>query len=164
MKNFIKFIASLGIFVSLFIWSLYRVEAGSWWWFNYNDPVQVLDNVVDNANKNPSDDVQNTKMDKVTSRLNSCWIAGKYTFSNTLCFITNNLYYYLQYVVYIGLAMATIFLVWNWFQLVTSADKQKQIWVFKKNLINIGVWVILIVAFYIIIDIFVSVVNLVAWD
>ena len=131
-------------------------------WFDYNEPIQVLDNVVDNANKSSSDDVQNTKMDKVTSKLNSCWKDSRYTFSNTLCFITNNLHYYLQYVVYIWLALAVIFLIWNGLQLILSKDNEKQFEKFKTNAINIWIWVILIVAFYIIIDIFVSVVNLIA--
>jgi hypothetical protein len=46
--------------------------------------------------------------------------------------------------------------------LVVSDDKASQIKTFKKNMMNIGIWVILVVAFYIIIDIFVSIVNLIA--
>lgn len=158
MKKFVRYMLLFWIIILSFIQMSWEVTVASW--FDVNEPIQVLDKVVDDANKNKSEDVQNTKMDKVTSKLNSCWVDGRYTFSNTLCFISNNLYYYLQYVVYIWLAMATIFLIWNGFQLVMSNDKQKQIWVFRTNLKNIWIWVILIVAFYIIIDIFVSVVNL----
>lgn len=162
MKKIVKFVLSFGLSLSLFAWISSQVDAVWGGWFENNDPIQVLDNVVDNANSNPSEDVQDTKMDTVTSMLDSCWVDSRFTFSNTLCYISNQLHYYLQYVVYIALAVATIFLIWNGFQLVVSNDKQKQIWKFKQNLINIGLWVILVIAFYIIIDIFVSVVNLIA--
>jgi hypothetical protein len=62
---------------------------------------------------------------------------------------------------YIGLSAATILLIWNGFKLVTSSDREKQMTTFKKNLIYIIIWVVLLVAFYFIIDVFVSFVNLV---
>jgi hypothetical protein len=65
---------------------------------------------------------------------------------------------------YIWLTGATIFIIRNWFKIVTATDKEKQIWVFKKNMINLIIWVILLTSFYFILDAFVSVVNFVAWD
>ena len=162
MKNFIKSVFLSGLFMFFGVPILCQVNAAWGGWFDDKDPIQVLDNVVDNANKNPSEEVQNTRMDTVTSRWNSCKIDGRYTLSNTLCYISDRLYFYLQYVVYIALAVATLFLIWNGFQLVVSDDKASQIKTFKKNMMNIGIWVILVVAFYIIIDIFVSIVNLIA--
>jgi len=166
MKNFIKSVFLSGLFMFFGVPILCQVNAAWGGWFDDKDPIQVLDNVVDNANKNPSEEVQNTRMDTVTSRggpfCKNANIDGRYTLSNTLCYISDRLYFYLQYVVYIALAVATLFLIWNGFQLVVSDDKASQIKTFKKNMMNIGIWVILVVAFYIIIDIFVSIVNLIA--
>jgi hypothetical protein len=46
--------------------------------------------------------------------------------------------------------------------LVTASDRSKQFGVFKKNMMYIIIWVILLVAFYYILDIYISMVNLVA--
>jgi hypothetical protein len=104
-------------------------------------------------------------LDVVTSKYSECyWIApdSRFTITRTLCSIKANIKDYLQYVMYIGLTAATILLIWNWFKIVTASDQGKQIWEFKKNLIYIVIWVLLLIWFYYIIDIFVSVVNLVA--
>ena len=68
---------------------------------------------------------------------------------------------YLQYVTYFWLTAATIFLIRNWFKIVTSQNREKEIESFKKRFIYLVIWVVLLVSFYIIIDIFVSIVNLV---
>ena len=117
------------------------------------------------ANDNPATRIQNTDLDVVTSKISECdWIApdSRFTLTRTLCSIKANIKDYLQYVMYIGLAAATILLIWNWFKIVTASDQWKQIGEFKKNLIYIVIWVVLLIWFYYIIDIFVSVVNLVA--
>ena len=126
-------------------------------------PVSVLNSVKWNANKNKSDQVQNTKLDGISSRIGCQDIPldTKYTISRTLCNIKWNIKSYLDYLVYIWLTAATILIIWNWFKLVTSEDRWKQIWEFKKNIINIIIWVVLVIGFYYIIDIFVSVVNLI---
>ncbi len=135
------------------------------WDFNQSNPVKILDEVYYQSNKKASDDVQNTKLDMVTSKYSACdWIApdSRFTLTRTLCSIKANVKNYLQYVMYFGLTAATILLIRNWFKIVTASDQGKQVWEFKKNLIYIVVWVLLLIGFYYIIDIFVSVVNLVA--
>ena len=145
----------MGVLVLALAFNISYMDA---WWFDVW-PVGFLDNLVDKANED-SDGVQNTAIDPVTSNGSSCWKDSRYTFSNTLCWIRDNLYHYLQYAVYIWLAVATILIIWNSFRLVVSKDNQKEFDSFKTNLINLGIWVILLVAFYFIIDLFVSVVNL----
>lgn len=132
------------------------------WWFD-GWPVKFLDEAADKANTDEDlDKVQDTHLDNViTSAWNACGKDSRYTFSNTLCMIKDNLYVYLQYAVYIWLAVATIMLVWNGLRLVVSKDNEAQFKEFRKNMISIGIWVILLICFYIIIEIFVSVVNLV---
>ena len=125
----------------------------------------VLDSVKWNANKNRSEQVQKTKLDNTTSRYcNELGVSveSNFTITKTLCNIKMNISSYLEYLIYIWLTAATIFIIRNWFQLVTSPDRGKQIWVFKKNIIYIVVGVILLISFYYIIDIFVSMVKLVA--
>jgi hypothetical protein len=45
---------------------------------------------------------------------------------------------------------------------VTASDRGKQMSEFKKNFIYIIIWVVLLISFYYIIDVFVSFVNLIA--
>ena len=127
------------------------------------NPVNILDHIKEEANKHSSDRVQNTKLDRVQSkRCGDISPDHRFTITYTLCNIKENIKSYLQYIIYIWLTAATIILIRNGFQLVTAEDKWKQIWVFKKNIMYIVIWVILLVAFYYILDIFVSLVNLIA--
>jgi len=139
---------------------IFQVKAD--WNFNQT-PIRIVDEIKTKAND--KDAVQKTDLDKVTSKGTACdWIApdSRFTLTRTLCNIKANIKDYLQYVMYIGLTAATILLIWNWFKIVTASDQWKQIGEFKKNLIYIVIWVVLLIWFYYIIDIFVSVVNLVA--
>lgn len=135
-----------------------------WQWNLDQNPVNILDHINNKANKKQSDRVQDTKLNNVQSVCNE--LAGdgriqKFTITKTLCNIKMKIASYLQYIIYIWLTAATIILIRNGFQLVTAEDKWKQMWVFKKNIMYIVIWVVLLVAFYYILDIFVSVVNLV---
>lgn len=133
---------------------------------NYNrnqNPVKIVDDIKDKANKNKSDQVQNTDYDNTSSR--SCSevsLDDRFTISRTLCNIKDHSKDYLQYIMYVWLTAATILLIWNGFKIVTSSDREKQVATFKKNLTYIIIWVVLLTGFYYIIDIFVSVVNIIA--
>ena len=166
MKSFTKNSIILIWFIVFWITSIFSIaDANSTWsktkWFSWQ-PIQILGEIKSDANSD-WDRIQNTKFDPVnSSSCNELWVDSRFSLSRTLCFLKQNLHNYLQYVMYIWLSLATIFLIRNWFQLVTSSDREKQIWAFKKNLTYIIIWVILLVSFYYIIDIFVSLVNLVA--
>lgn len=159
MKSWLKTVSIvfwLIVSIVLLLWQ--NVDA---WWFDGDSTTMLLDSVVDKAN-DPTEEVQNTRLDGiVTSRWNACWQDSRYTFSNTLCIIRDNLYSYLQYAVYIWLAVATILLVRNGFTLVVSKDNEAQFKKVIKNMMNIGIWVLLLLGFYIILEIFVSIVNLI---
>lgn len=132
-------------------------------WTVKQDPIWVLDTVKRNANKDRSDEVQNTKLDYTMSECigdSVPWWAW-FTMTKTLCNIKVNIRAYLQYIVFAWLTLATIFLIRNGFQLVTSPDRWKQMWVFKKNVTYIIIGVVLIISFYYILDIFVTLVNFV---
>ena len=133
-------------------------------WSLKQSPVKLVDDVKKNANKKKSQEVQNTEYDKVTGKASMCAeipADGRFTISRTLCNLKSLSRDYIQYIMYIWLTVATILLIRNWFQLVTSSDREKQMSVFKKNLIYIVIWVFLLIGFYYLIDIFVSVVNLI---
>ncbi len=136
------------------------------WNLNQDNPTKLVEEIYRQSNKSKSTRVQYTDLDEsITSKGAACdWIApdSRFTLTRTLCSIKANIKDYLQYVMYIGLTAATILLIRNWFKIVTASDQGKEIWEFKKNLIYIIIWVVLLIWFYYIIDIFVSVVNLVA--
>lgn len=128
-------------------------------------PVGIVNQVNEQANKKKSQQIQNTKYDDVSSDASTCHdfsLDGRFTIARTLCSLKELSRNYLQYVMYIWLAAATIFIIRNWFQIVTSTDKEKQLWTFKKNILYIIIWVVLLIGFYYILDLFVSVVNLIA--
>jgi hypothetical protein len=132
-------------------------------WTVEQDPIWVLDTVKRNANKDRSDEVQNTKLDYTMSECigdSVPWWAW-FTITKTLCNIKVNIRAYLQYIVFAWLTLATIFLIRNGFQLVTSPDRSKQMWTFRKNITYIIIGVILLISFYYILDIFVTLVNFV---
>lgn len=129
------------------------------------NPVSLINDVKYEANKDKSQQIQNTEYDNVTSSASACAelsVDSRFTIVRTLCSLKNLSRDYVQYVMYIWLAAATIFIIWNGFQIVTSSDREKQMWIFKKNIVYIIIWVVLLIGFYYIIDLFVSVVNLVA--
>ena len=124
-------------------------------------PEKILETVKNNANKKKSEEVQKTQLDETTSK--KCSDIGtdsRFTFTRTLCYIKNNSWSYLQYIMFIWLTAATILIIWNWFKLVTSPDREKQMSAFKKNLIYITIWVTLLLGFYYFLDIYVWIINL----
>jgi 4-hydroxybenzoate polyprenyltransferase len=128
--------------------------------FAEHNPAKLLDVIYNEANNKYRNSVQNTRYDNVSSRW---WCADtRFTISNTLCSLKSLSKGYLQYFIYIWLVAATFLIIRNWFILVTSPDREKQLTKFKKNIMYIVIWVILLIWFYYIIDFFVSIVNLIA--
>ena len=126
-----------------------------------NNPVDLVKKVYREAND--EDAVQNTALDNVNSKFcNELSLDGKYTLARTLCSIKYWIRGYLQYVMYVWLAGATIFIIRNWFKIVTATDKESQMKKFKENIKYLIIWVILITCFYFILDVFVSIVNFIA--
>lgn len=165
MKNFIySFVIILATFLMLFwVSPLNNVEAkksSKDWNFNQS-PVRILTTVKQNANASRSEEVQKTELDQTTSKYcKDIGLDSRFTFTRTLCYIKNNIWSYLQYVMYLWLTAATILLIWNWFKLVTSQDREKEMKKFTKNLIYIIIWVTLLLGFYYFIDIYVWIINL----
>ena len=138
-------------------------DLGPKWDINEQEPTELLWEIEYLANKKKWEEVQNTKLDKITSKAcDELWWDSRFTITKTFCYIKNNSWSYLQYVMYTWLAAATIIIIRNWFLLVTSSDREKQMWTFKKNMTYLVIWIILITCFYFILDVFVSVINFIA--
>ena len=133
-----------------------------------SSPMDLLNRVHYEANEPGDDRVQVTPLNKVSSKWGShcdgLTVNDKFTLTKTFCSIKYYIKWYLQYIMYIWLAWATIFIIRNWLLIVTAADKEKQMWTFKKKIKNLIIWVILLTSFYFILDAFVSIVNFIAGD
>ena len=130
-----------------------------------SNPVDLVKKVYTKANDDRGSRVQKTAMDNVNSKYcNELYLESNFTLARTLCSIKYSIRGYLQYITYIWLTAATIFIIRNWFKIVTATDKDGQIKKFKQNMINLIIWVVLLTSFYFILEAFVSVVNFLASD
>ncbi len=120
------------------------------------NPIQILDNVVSEANDDYS--IQQTSLDKATA---TQWAySSQYKIANTLDRLRQNINPYIQYTVYIGLSVAVILLIYNGLLMVTNAvHKEWETAKIKKNIINILIGVLILTGFYFIIKLAVSIIN-----
>lgn len=123
------------------------------WQFG-SSPLEILDNVTDRANP-ANDRIQDTALDNVT---HSEWsYPFAYRLANTFDSIRRRSAPYLDWMFYIGLSVAVILLIWQWFQLVigkTFAD-------IRKPITNIVVGVVVLTGVYLMIKLVTSVVALI---
>ena len=125
-------------------------------WGGYgSNPVEVLDSVVSEANN--TDQIQETSLDRIN---NQEWGYVWFQISNTLDWLRLHIATYLQWIVYIGLSLAVILLIYNGFLMVTHVvHKEGDFSKIKKNIMNIFIWVIILTSFYAIIKLVIGVLN-----
>jgi len=125
-------------------------------WGGYgSNPVEVLDSVVSEANN--TDQIQETSLDRIN---NQEWAYVWFQISNTLDWLRLHIATYLQWIVYIGLSLAVILLIYNGFLMVTHVvHKEGDFSKIKKNIMNIFIWVIILTSFYAIIKLVIGVLN-----
>jgi len=142
------------LFVLLaFIFPVYQSEARDW----SENPVKIFGGVISDKTK----EIFDTPLNDITSKwCTDIGLDSRYTITRTLCYIKNNSWSYLQYILFIWLTLATIFIIWNGFMLVISPDREKQLGMFKKNLKYIIIWIVILLWFYYFIDIYVWIINL----
>ena len=120
-------------------------------------PIKILEDVITEKTR----DILATPWNNATSKwCRDIWVDSRFTFTRTLCYIKNNSWGYLQYIMFIWLTVATILIIRNGFKLVTSTDREKQFTTFKKNMIYIIIWIVLLTWFYYFIDIYIWIINL----
>lgn len=151
------------IFVSLLIVSalpLFGFAQNDSRWNYWENPIQILDNVVQEANDDYK--IQQTALDGVTDKQ---WAyTSQYKITNTLDWLRNNINTYLQWAVYIGLSLAVILLIYNGFLMVTNAaHKEWEAAKIKKNIVNIAIGVVILTWFYFIIKLMVVIINSIFW-
>ena len=143
-KNKKNILFSLLLIFSIFSFSLVSADAntrGKYW----TDPIDILDNVAAEANEDF--EIQETALDNVTDMQGS--YARQFKIANTLDWIRQNISPYLQWMVYIGLSIAVILVIYNGLLLVTGGmHKEWEIGKIKNNLMNIGIWVLILTGFY----------------
>lgn len=125
-------------------------------WGGYgSNPVEVLDSVVGEAND--VDQIQETSLDRIN---NQEWAYVWFQISNTLDWLRLHIATYLQWIVYIGLSLAVILLIYNGFLMVTHVvHKEGDFSKIKKNIMNIFIWVIILTSFYAIIKLVIGILN-----
>lgn len=120
-----------------------------------NNPMSLLKTIVDKANE--TNDIQNTKLNEVDSRDGGY---GKFKLTGTLVSLKNNINPYLQWIIFIWLALATILLIYNGFMMTTNIIHGKgELSKVKDNFIYIGIGVVVLTGFYYLIDIVLAVIN-----
>jgi hypothetical protein len=145
------------LLVFAFVFSSFGFAQQTTTWWNYGDnPIQILDKVVENANQDYQ--IQQTALNWATD---TQWAyQSQYKIANTLDRFRNNINPYLQWAVYIGLTVAVILLIYNGFLMVTNAlHKEWDLTKVKKRIIYIVIWIILLTWFYFIIKLAVSLIN-----
>ncbi|MBF0932024.1 MAG: hypothetical protein HXJ92_01300 [candidate division SR1 bacterium] len=151
-----KLILACGVFLSLFAMPLMseafassslnskRVSADG-------SPKQLVESVHTIANKDFQ--IQQTKLDGIESR-------GKYKITSTLEYIRKNIFPYIQWIVFIGLSIGAIMLIWNGFKLVTQSVSGDKVAEIKKDIQSVLIGVVILTSFLIIIRLTLGVLNI----
>lgn len=130
-------------------------ETDSWWVYG-DSPTAVFENIVGEANTNQQ--IQETAMDGINS--DEWAYQQEYQISNTLDWIRMHMGTYLQWIVYVGLTIAVILLIYNGFMMVThSITKSWDFAKLKKNLQYIAIGVIILTSFYAILRLVIGLIN-----
>jgi len=122
----------------------------------WSTPEDILNNVVNRANDQYN--LQDSPLERVNER--QWWYPVQYRIANTLDSIRVNLAIYIQWIVFLGLAMATIGLIYIWFLMVTNGISNE--WTIEKikpRIIGIVVWVLLITWFYAVLRLFTAIIT-----
>lgn len=155
--------------IKIFIFAVIVISALSWLSSAQNgsrgdrgsDPLVIFETMVDDANSDGYA-VQETAMDWINDQ--EGWYERSYKISNTLDYVRKNLDPYLQWAIYAGLVLATIWIIYVWFLIVTNAIHKQWDWTkVKTSIIHILLWVFLLSWFYFIIKMVVALITAVFW-
>ncbi len=125
------------------------------WWYG-NSPLEVLENVVGEANKDIQ--FQETALNDISDK--EWWFQSQYKIANTLDYLRINIAPYLQWMVYIWLVIAVILIVYNGFLMVThTINKEGDFGKIKAKIWYIAVGILLLTGFYAIIKLVVGLIN-----
>ena len=114
-------------------------------------PKQLVESVHTIANKDFQ--IQQTKLDGIESR----W---KYKITSTLEYIRKNIFPYIQWIVFIGLSIGAIMLIWNGFKLVTQSVSGDKVAEIKKDIQSVLIGIVVLSSFLAIIKLTLAVLNI----
>lgn len=145
------------ILLSIACIALYGISVtsahGRW---NYGDtPTQVLDSIVDDSNDEYN--IQDTPLEAV----NEWWwqFNAEYKIANTLDSIRYNIAKYIQWAVFIGLALAVIGIIITWLLMVTKSVSETEIASIKSRITGIVIGVLLLGGFLALIRLVLSLIT-----
>lgn len=125
-------------------------------------PTEVVTNIVELANDHQ--DIQNTPLNRIEWKQSQFSVGGKYKITGTLDWIRRNIQPYLQWLLFLGLTIATILLIYNGFRLVTnSAIGGGDIKTVKGNIQDILTGVVIMTGFLIFLKLVMAVLNMFFW-
>lgn len=124
----------------------------------WNTPLTILDGVAARVNSSENGRIQDNALNDITSLQ---WqYASEYKITNTLDALRVQITPYLQWIMYIGLSIAVILIIYNGFLMVTDGlHGSGNFEATKKRLINIALGVWLLTGFYVIITLILAIVS-----
>lgn len=150
-------------FISIFSFSIYAQSWGtnnSWNTYSSskraNNPIRILDNLGQDMNEDYR--IHDNAFNDINP--NQWQYPSQYRIANAFDALRIQIAPYLQWIMYIGLSLAVIGIIYNGFLMVTKpvgADGDNaQV---KKRLMNIVKWVFLLTGFYVIIQFILSIIS-----
>ena len=153
--DFQALLLSCFIFVSVMVSSSVFAQQDRWWRW-WATPVDILDNTAGETSEDL--EIQDTELNDVSSVQGS--YQRKFRITNTLDSIRQNISPYLQWTVFIWLAIAVILIIYNWLLLVSSSvHKSWELSNVFSRLWNIGIGVALLLWFYFIVKVTIILIN-----
>lgn len=116
-------------------------------------PNEILNRFVGEANVETK--IQDTQLDRVSKERDQMF-DSRYPIANTLNSIRMNIAPYLQWLLYFGLSIGAILIVYTWFQLVTSVQSWADMKATQARLKNIILWLLIMTWCYALIRIFLA--------
>ena len=124
----------------------------------WSTPLTILDGVATRVNSSSNGRIQDNALNDITSLQ---WqYASEYKITNTLDALRVQITPYLQWIMYIGLSIAVILIIYNGFLMVTDGlHGSGNFEATKKRLKNIALGVWLLTGFYVIITLILAIVS-----
>ena len=159
MRNFTKIILSLSALLALFSVSFAQEWQRTHRW---STPIQIFETFVDKTNNEWRYSIQETALDGITDLQ---WIYPRqFKISNTLDYLRQEIDPYLQRAAYIGLVASTAGLIICGFLMVTWwIGKTSGFEKVKSKIFNALIGVFLLSGFYLVVKLFISIINMFFW-
>ncbi len=157
MDKIIKY--SIGCLALISVFALWMISYAdkSWRWEFGSTPIQILDTVKDNANSEKGYEIHETALDPAVKNVPN----SEHPILKTLERVSERLHFYLQWIMYVGLALGTILLIFNGFMMVTHAIHNSwDLSTIKKNVTKIVIGLFIMLGFWAIIKLILAVINM----